>query len=248
MVQAKKITLGSKKTRSNILDHLSTVGLLARQPLIGFILFAVGILIFGAFGFSLRTQGPLIQADLPVANGLHKIALNSPSFVLPVMIFGSFLGREMVVMIGLALGLYFFYKRFWRELAMVVVGFGGAEVIFELTSGYFNRHRPVFPKPYWEVLNVPGFPSGHTISAVICYGLLAYLLVPKMPSAFWKAVVIVVSLLIMFMIGFSRVFVGDHYLSDVLAGYALGLAWAGLAYTLVELIFKKSSEQKERNV
>jgi len=40
-------------------------------------------------------------------------------------------------------------------------------------------------------------------------------------------------------IGFSRIFVGDHYLLDVLAGYALGSAWSGLAYTLIELLFKR---------
>jgi len=40
-------------------------------------------------------------------------------------------------------------------------------------------------------------------------------------------------------IGFSRIFVDDHYLLDVLAGYALGIAWSGLAYTLIELLFKR---------
>ena len=44
--------------------------------------------------------------------------------------------------------------------------------------------------------------------------------------------------LIILYIGFSRLFVGDHYLTDVLAGYALGVAWSGLAFTLVELVFK----------
>ena len=88
-------------------------------------------------------------------------------------------------------------------------------------------------------MTAPGFPSGHAISAVMCYGLLAYLLIPRMSSRFWKAVVIVTAGLIILYIGVSRLFVGDHYLSDVLAGYALGIAWSGLVYTVVELITKK---------
>lgn len=233
----------SSKAGENFLDHLRTPGYLARWPVIGLLLFIIGSSLFGAFAYSLQANGPLIRADLPVANGLHTIALSSPSIVLPLMIFGSFLGREMVVLTGLALGMYFFYKRFWPELAMVLIGLIGGEILFEVLSRYFNRHRPVFSKPVWEVLPVPGFPSGHSISAVLLYGLFAYLLVPKMPTRFWKGFVIVVALLIMAYIGFSRVFVGDHYLSDILSGYALGLAWAAFVYTAIEWLTKRNSTQ-----
>ena len=58
-----------------------------------------------------------------------------------------------------------------------------------------------------------------------------------MPSLFWKWTVAIVSVLIILFIGFSRVFQGGHYLTDVIGGYALGLAWAGLIYLFVENIF-----------
>lgn len=51
--------------------------------------------------------------------------------------------------------------------------------------------------------------------------------------------VVTTSVLIMLYNGFRRVFIGDHYVTDILAGYALGVAWSGLAFTLIELIFKK---------
>jgi undecaprenyl-diphosphatase len=60
-----------------------------------------------------------------------------------------------------------------------------------------------------------------------------------MPSIFWKWTVGFIALLVVLFDGFSRVFQGNHYLTDVLAGYALGLAWAGLVYTLIEKIFIK---------
>jgi undecaprenyl-diphosphatase len=60
-----------------------------------------------------------------------------------------------------------------------------------------------------------------------------------MPSRFWKWTVALVALSLMLFDGYSRIFQGGHYLTDVLAGYALGLAWAALVYTLIERVFMK---------
>jgi undecaprenyl-diphosphatase len=87
------------------------------------------------------------------------------------------------------------------------------------------------------VVNDPSFPSGHTLSSVICYGLLAYFLIPRMPSLFWKWVLVIATVLTLAYIGYSRIFLGGHYLTDILAGYALGLAWAALVFTLIERFF-----------
>jgi undecaprenyl-diphosphatase len=119
---------------------------------------------------------------------------------------------------------------------MVVIVWAGEGAIWLFLSQYYNRPRPVFDVPVWHQMTSPGFPSGHVIAAVMCYGLLAYLLIPKSSSRFWKIVISVMAGLIILYIGVSRLFVGDHYLSDVLAGYALGIAWSGLVYTVIELI------------
>ena len=124
-------------------------------------------------------------------------------------------------------------------LAMVVIAWAGEGAIWVFLSQYFNRARPVFEVPVWHQMTAPGFPSGHVMAAVMCYGLLAYLLVPKSSSRFWKIAISVMAGLIILYIGISRLFVGDHYLSDVLAGYALGIAWSGLVYTVIELITMK---------
>ena len=78
----------------------------------------------------------------------------------------------------------------------------------------------------------------------MCFGLLAYLLVPKMPSRAWKIIVIVAAILLILYVGFSRIFVGDHYPTDVLAGYALGIAWSGLVYTSVEIISQRHQKHQ----
>jgi undecaprenyl-diphosphatase len=133
--------------------------------------------------------------------------------------------------------LYFVIKRYWQELTLLLAGVIGSSMIFYITSHIIGRPRP--PTQIWIIVNIPGFPSGHATTTLAFYGLLAYLLVPKMPSAFWKGFVVVITLLIIGFVGFSRIFTAGHYLTDILAGYALGVAWCGLAFTLIELYFHR---------
>ncbi len=216
---------------------LCAPGLLAKWPMIGLILFIFGSLVFGALSYNLLAQGPLLVWDKLIANTLPAIGLKSPAYVKTLMDTGFYIGKEVIIVLGILLGLYFLYKRYWQELTMLAIGQAGATLLFLSLTAVFARPRP--PTQMWIIVNLPGFPSGHAISVVVFYGLLAYLLAPKMPSAFWKAVVVAAALLIIGFVGFSRIFTGGHYLTDILAGYAVGLAWSGMAYTLIEIYFQK---------
>ena len=120
---------------------------------------------------------------------------------------------------------------------MVTLGWLGSALIFYTLSTLIDRARPT--TMIWIIVSIPGFPSGHAVASVTFYSLMAYLLFPKMPSTFWKAVVVAAALFISLFIGFSRIFTGGHYLTDILAGYAVGIAWSGAAYTLFEYYFQK---------
>ncbi|HEX8993472.1 MAG TPA: phosphatase PAP2 family protein [Anaerolineales bacterium] len=235
--------LKNRKDESQALRRPRAPRLLARRPIIGFALFIFGMLAFGALTYNLYAQGPLLQWDRALANTLPAIGLRSPAFVKYLMIAGFYVGKEVVLVIDVLLGLYLLYKRYWRELTMVAVGGGGELLVFHFLSTFIGRPRP--PTQIWIIVNIPGFPSGHAISVVVCYGLLAYLLAPKMPSLFWKIVVSAAAVLIMAFVGFSRIFTGGHYLTDILAGYAVGIAWSALVYTLIEQYFQK---RRMRNV
>ena len=242
------IPLTDKGSASTQANDLRTPWLLARRPFTGLILVILGTAAFWAIAFSLQTNGSIVQLDVPFANTIHRAALQGQPFVREIMIFGYYLGEHVIFLIGAGLAIYFLRKRFWPELTMVVVAWAGEGLLWIILSRTFDRPRPIFDVPVWHQMTSPGFPSGHAISAVMCYGLVAYLLVPKIASSFWKAVVIILAVLAILLIGFSRIYIGDHYLTDVLAGIALGIAWSGLVYTSVELIFKKRIKQdvKER--
>jgi undecaprenyl-diphosphatase len=210
---------------------------------IGLILFLFGCLVFGALFYNLRAQGPLLAWDQSIANTLPAIGLNSPPFVKVLMNAGFYIGDQVLVGFAVLLGIYFIIKRYWQEFFMVALGLGGASLLFLSLSNWIGRARPL--TQIWIFEKIPGFPSGHAISVVAFYGLLAYFLVPKITSAFGKAAVVVAALLVIGFVGFSRVFTGGHYLTDVLAGFAVGLAWSGAIYTLIELYFQK---RRSKNV
>lgn len=216
---------------------LCAPGLLAKWPIIGLIMFIFGSLMFGGLSYNLLARGPLLEWDKALAYSLPAIGLNSPAYVKVLMDAGFYIGKEVIVVLGLLLGLYLLYKRYWQELAMLAIGQAGSTLLFLSLTTFFARARP--PTQMWIIVNLPGFPSGHAIDVVVFYGLLAYLLAPKMPSAFWKVFVVAAALLIIGFVGFSRIFTGGHYLTDVLAGYAVGLAWSGVIYTLIEMYFQK---------
>jgi undecaprenyl-diphosphatase len=232
MIRDRIIT--GNKSDTKISRDLRVPGWLAMWPIIGILMFLIGSLMFGALAYNVWTKGPLLQWDVPVTTELHNEAVKEPPRIIELVLFGFYVGKELVQVLALILALYFLHKRFWRELAMLLVGLGGGALMWYYLIGIFNRHRP--DAQIGIVVTDPSFPSGHVITAVLFYGLLAYLFVPKMPSLFWKWVVVIASILTMLYIGFSRLFLGGHYLTDLLAGYALGIAWAGLVYTLIERI------------
>jgi undecaprenyl-diphosphatase len=235
-------TIQENLLRRNSFRDLRSPGFLAKRPVIGLVLFLLGTIVFSFLAYNVKPNGPLVQWDLATAKMLRADALNLPGSLVEYLVFGFFLGKEMVITIGIILTIYFLYKRFWRELGMVWIGLGGGGLIWYFLSQYFARPRPASP---FHVLTLadPSFPSGLALSAVLCYGLLAYLLIPKMPSRFWQWFLGVMLTVVVVFIGFSTILLGVHYVTDVIAGYALGLAWAGLVYTLMERFLSEGKAQ-----
>lgn len=220
-------------------EDLQSPGLLARHLSLGWGLFVIGSLFFLLMAYNLQVNGPLLQWDGPVGDQIHAVALHSSLAVRDFMFGGFYLGEQALMVIGLFGSLYFLSRHYWRELALVLIGCGGETPIWFALAYSIQRHRPVFAQPIWAGLKSPGFPSGHSMSALLVFGLMAYLLVPKMPNRFWKIFVVVAAVVLSLYVGFSRLFMGDHYLSDVAAGYALGLAWGALSFTVIEVVIRK---------
>ncbi|MBS3172322.1 phosphatase PAP2 family protein [Candidatus Woesearchaeota archaeon] len=232
-----------------ISSGLRSPGLLGRKPIIGLLMFIFGSLVFAIIAYNVVNQGPLIKYDLPIAESLHTLALKSSPLVIDIMLAGYPIGLYGVAIIAIILGLYFLCKKFWLELVMVSIPLAFGGLMFRFISKIFMRPRPfhLFDNQTWPTSpDIPGFPSGHALSIIVSMGFLTYLLLPKIKSSLGKVLVVLFTSLMVIYIGFARLYVGDHYLSDIIAGYAVGIAWSGLAYTSIELLFQMHYLRKEK--
>jgi membrane-associated phospholipid phosphatase len=216
---------------------LRTPGLFARHPYLGWILFFLGGLLFGYFAYDLFTNGPLIYWDKRIAAVATAYSLMHVALLKPIILGGYYLGGWGVFAIGFLLVIYFSSRRYWEELVLFLISLVGETALFEAVSLSIGRPRP--PEQMWIVLHIPGFPSGHVMATFVLYSFLAYLLVPRVSSSFGKFLVLLLAVFCILYVGFSRIFMGGHYLTDVLAGFSLALAWAGVVAPLVEIYYKQ---------
>ena len=190
------------------------------------------MLAFAFLAYNVITNGPLTRLDQPLALALHQEARHGPWIILLVLYGFSAAGREGVLLFLLILSFFWIRQKRWRELTMLVYGVAGAEGFFQALSGNINRHRPVFPDPI-ETINGPGFPSGHTTTSIVLYGLILYLLWPKL-SPRWRRIAPFGVLFFVLLIGLGRMYVGTHFLTDIAGGLFAGLAWGVAVVTGVE--------------
>jgi len=199
---------------------------------------------FAAIAYNVLAGGSLVQLDLSVYKELLAVARSSSAGVNDMILFGFFVGKQAVQWIVLILSIYFLSQRYWLEFAILQISTQGGGIIKNLIIDYFARPRPPDQLGF-VTTTLASFPSGHALGTMICYGFLAYLLVPKMPSPFWKWILsIAISALVLFE-GFSRIFHGNHYLTDVLAAFSLGIAWIVLVCTVLEAIFMRREGDAE---
>ena len=165
--------------------------------------------------------------DLAIRNQVHAYA--SPPLT-KAMIFISFLGGDGLTAAAILSVIAFLIFHWRREALWMVVTILGA-LVLDLSLKYaFHRPRPVpffAPVPYTY-----SFPSGHSLFSFCFYGVLAGLLTRRIRSRMARALIWTLAALLVAAIGLSRVYLGVHYPSDVIAGYLAASLWVS---TLVAL-------------
>src|SRR5215211_1711189 len=134
------------------------------------------------------------------------------------------LGYYWVVLPLLAVVVAVFYRKGWRLSAvLLLVSTAGSIVLTTVLKSVFQRARPeLFDSGYHA--SFFSFPSGHATVAVGFYGMLTLVLAYRLQgTARWA--VAILGILVVLLIGFSRLYLGVHYPTDVLAGYLAALLW-----------------------
>jgi len=137
----------------------------------------------------------------------------------------TFLGNALVISAGTGLiGFWFARRRNWKKLILLFSAVAGGALLNLVLKNIFQRTRPAIPGAYMVDTGF-SFPSGHSMISLVFYGMIAYLALSYVKNKKWKVLIIAGALLICALIGFSRLYLGVHFLTDVLAGWAAGGLW-----------------------
>ncbi|MBI1359037.1 MAG: phosphatase PAP2 family protein [Alphaproteobacteria bacterium] len=120
---------------------------------------------------------------------------------------------------------YLLLQRKRLEAVSLVVALGGGLGLSETLKRLFDRSRPPLEWHAAETLNA-SFPSGHALLSTVFFLTLGVMLARATPKARLRAYVMAVAILLAFLVGASRIYLGVHWASDVFAGWSLGAAWA----------------------
>jgi membrane-associated phospholipid phosphatase len=125
-------------------------------------------------------------------------------------------------------------KRLTSELELLLLAAIGAEILSVGLKLGFERERPFFPDPL-ATESTYSFPSGHASVSLAVYGTIGYIAARHAATRWRQIGILVGAAALILLIGFSRLYLGVHYLSDVIAGFSLGLAWVALCVVLLHL-------------
>jgi undecaprenyl-diphosphatase len=120
---------------------------------------------------------------------------------------------------------------------------GGGSVLNVALKHLFHRPRPVFEHPL-VTLSSFSFPSGHAMGSTLFYLLLAGLIAVSVHQWRWRVLAFVTAVGLVLLIGLTRIYLGAHYVSDVLGAMAAGVAWLASCLTAVETLRRRRKQSR----
>lgn len=165
------------------------------------------------------------------------VMLHSPTLTKIMLVITNIGGTVCMVILSVLAFAFLAYKKRWRHAFFFSLSMAGALVLELLLKTLAHRQRPEN-----SLVQTSGyaFPSGHATMALVFFSLLIYLFKDDIKKELWKHVFIISSIFLALLIGFSRVYLNAHWLTDVIGGFALGLFWL----MLMMLVFKMKNSEK----
>src|SRR5215204_793825 len=141
------------------------------------------------------------------------------------MIYVSFLGSFRFLTGGVIVFIILFSCLKWKQAVILLLVTMAGESVLEVTLKLlFKRLRP---EPFFEyaALKTYSFPSGHALASLCFYGILAWLITARIKTRGLRFLIWISATTLILLIGFSRIYLGVHFPSDVFAGFAAGFVW-----------------------
>jgi undecaprenyl-diphosphatase len=203
-----------------------------------FLVIGLAVVLVAAVGFATLAErvmaGDTLHMDETILRAMER--MGAPwldNLALEVTALGA---RVVVWMVVLIASVFLWSSRHHYSAALLWVSMIGAGFVNAALKVSFNRPRPdVFP---WRTQHVglASFPSGHAMTSIVVYGTLAFLIARLAPTRLLRRLTWALAILVILLIGWSRLYLGVHYPSDVLAGFVMGAAWAVICGLGIEAV------------
>ena len=188
---------------------------------------------FSTLLFQVLAEGPLTRFDGDLADSLNRW-VHERDWVIGPLEAVSWLGRPPILWALTLSGIAFSWRHGARKLAIYLAATtAGGGLVSTAIKLLVDRPRPEVDHPIVEAFG-KSFPSGHALSSTVVFGAVLLAFLPVL-SGRWRHTAVVLTGLFVLAIGASRLLLGVHFLSDVLAGHVLGLAWLAGSTAIFEI-------------
>jgi len=216
------------RLRRHLAARLDPEHALGLHLTVGILLMVVAAWLFGLIASEVVAEAAITRVDLRLAPWFHQFAASA--WTPWVRAFTDWHHPVGICLMALVPGAWWVRRRAWDWLLALACAVPGGLILNVLLKYTFQRARPSFEAPLVS-LSTFSFPSGHTTGATVLYGMLAAWLVCHCRAPALRVLIVAVALLMIVLVALSRLYLGAHYLSDVLAGMAVGGAWLAVCIT-----------------
>ncbi len=211
--------------------RLSREGYLGLHLTVGALVLIVLALLFGLIAEDVATADRITVLDVQVAQWFHSRA--TPPVTRVTLLFTQLHSTLGITVLSSLLALYWVRAKAWDWLLTLVLTVPLGMLLNVALKNIFQRVRPAFDVPLLS-LSTYSFPSGHAAAATLFYGVLAAWLVSRAAAWRQRAIIVLAAAAMVALVGLSRIYLGVHYLSDVLAAVAASGCWLAFSLTAVD--------------
>lgn len=234
-------------------QSLSLLARLGRYELVT--LLCVAVFSGGIWGF-VALAGEVIEGDTQSIDESLLLALRNPADLSDPIGPGwvEEMGRDFTalggvgVLVLIMLGVlgYLLLARRYRTALFASIAVPGGILLSTVMKMGFDRPRPDLV-PHEAMVYTASFPSGHSMMSAVTYFTLAALLIRVQPALRLKAYLLILAILLTLLVGISRVYLGVHWPTDVLAGWTAGASWAALCWIVMRWMQRRGQVESEES-
>lgn len=215
----------------------------------------LAVIIAGLWAF-MALAGEVVEGDTKAYDRQILLAFRNPSDISrpggPLWVEG--LGRDFTALGGigvltfvtLAVIGFLLMQHRSREALLILAAVGGGLLLSTLLKDVYNRPRPDLV-PHGAYVFTTSFPSGHSMMAAVTYLTLGALLARVQPRKRIKLYILTLAILLSILVGLSRIYLGVHWPTDVLAGWTIGVTWALFCWLIARWLQYRGDIADDRN-